>query len=480
MTPSLPLTYTNCQESTSGVWQSAPQEPEAPLFGGAFDSRNLQGEQIFFAFTFGAQDGHQFVHSLAGSSVKLLVVEKAVDPIPGIAILQVPDSLAALHQIAAWRAKNFAGKIVSLTGSSGKTTVKNWLVHFLGSSFNVQANPGSFNNHIGCPVTLLSVERDTELLVLEMGTSGPGELDLLSSIAPADITLLLNIGHAHLGKFGSLEGLKQAKLEIFRHPRLGGVNIAPQGSLYDKVPGPKTTFGASGDYWVDQVTVDGAAGEQSFVLHTPGNTQKVQTNHLGPFVPEMLAALRAVYDQLGGNPEGFARLASQLPEGQGRSQVLSGPKGSRLINDSYNANPESVVSLWQTMAAFEGQTYLACIGNLAEMDEGLSESLEVMTRGMPEQLTDLFVCGETAPILKEAFAQFRPRLKVTLYANPLEMKERALELAGPHTVIGVKGSRTSHMERLVLALTGTEVDCALDRCGLLLNCVNCSKLNGEG
>lgn len=477
-----PLTFEQCQRSTQGYWVSEPTDLKQPLCGGAFDSRNIEREQIFFAFSFGAQDGHQFVPKLVGSSVKLLVVERDVPPVPGVAILCVTDSLNALHQIAGWRARHFAGKIISLTGSSGKTTLKNWLTHFLGSQLKVQANPGSFNNHIGCPVTLLALRPETEVLILEMGTSGTGELELLSSIAPADVTMLLNIGHAHLGKFGSRDALIKGKLEIFGHQREGGVNLIP--ALRDwssaSVPEPKVSFGGSGDYWFEAPVLDGVDGAQRFVLAGPQGRVEVEANHLGPFVPELLCAIKAVCDLLGDFEGSFASLAKCLPEGQGRSQLLIGLDQSKVIDDSYNANPESVVSLWQTMAAFEAGRYVACIGNLAEMDDGLKDSINVLREGLPEKITDLFLCGDTAGVLAEALGAQRPGLNIQLFNTPLDMRESVLEIGGPQTVIGIKGSRTSHMERLVLALTGAEVSCTAQRCGLLLNCKNCPKLGGAG
>jgi len=221
------MNFKQIQQITNGEWIVAPRNPEHEISTGAFDTRSLGEAQIFFAWKGDHSDGHHYLSQLVGSSIRLIVVEKTVDPIADLAILKVSNSLQALHQMAAFQIRQFKGKVISLTGSSGKTTSKTWLCQVLEKRFRLLANPGSFNNHIGCPLTILSLKPSHDLLILEMGTSGLGELSRLSAIAPADVTLLLNVGHAHLGRFGSLENTYRAKLEIFSEQRPGAVSLIP-------------------------------------------------------------------------------------------------------------------------------------------------------------------------------------------------------------------------------------------------------------
>lgn len=471
------LTFQTAQEATGGRWLCEPSQPERPLVGAAFDTRRLGAEEIFFALDLGGGDGHQFLHLLENSQIKLAVVHKEALAPKGIATLRVEDTLKALHQMAHWRATYFTGRILALTGSSGKTTTKTWLNHFIGPVARVQSNPGSFNNHIGCPVTLLGLLPETELLILEMGTSGPGELDLLSSIAPPDVTLLLNVGHAHLGKFGSAEALLEAKLEIFNHHRAGARQIIPgwDARITERL-GPKALrFGPESCRWAERLPTK-RGGAQRFKLHGPMGPVEVEVPHPGDYVGDLLCAIYGVFEALDLPLKALAENAATLPQERGRSTLLEGAQGTQLLDDSYNANPESLVNMLQTLTGLEGERFVACVGNLAEMDEGLKESRSVILEGLPKKLTHLFLGGETGQLLAPLVREARPDLVVVNFKQPLELLAPLEPLLGPKTVIGIKGSRSAHMERLTLALQGCAVTCRLSPCSLLVNCADCPEL----
>ena len=163
---------------------------------------------------------------------------------------------------------------------------------------------------------------------------------------------------------------------------------------------------------------------------------------------------------------------------KGRLQAQAGLHGATLIDDSYNANPESLVNMMTTLTQLEGDCFVACVGNLAEMDENLLLSGEVIINGIPRGLTHLLMCGSTAQSLSPLIQSIHPSLNVQTFDEPLAMLEALEPLRKPGTNIGVKGSRSAHMERLVLALTGALVRCPLERCGLLQNCSTCPKLGG--
>lgn len=479
-TNSSDLSFAQIQTLAEGTWAVAPKDPDETLWGAGFDTRKLQEEQIFFALSLGGGDGHAYLHNLKGSKVKLAVVERPVPPIEGIAYLVVSDSLKALHQIAHWKAQSFPGKIIALTGSCGKTTTKTWMRHLLSADYKVQANPGSFNNHIGCPITLLSLLPQTEILILEMGTSGTGELELLSRIAPADVTLLLNVGHAHLGKFGSPEALLEAKMEIFLHQRLGARSVIPgfDRRIASRMQGDYLTYGPNTAFRWEFLGQDGAKGTQRLRLFSPKGTEEVEAPHLGAYVPELLSAILAVFYALGIEVQNLAQGVATLPQEKGRSTLLLGKKGERVLDDSYNANPESLVNMMTTLTQLDGDCFVACVGNLAEMDENLLLSGEVILKGIPKGLTHLLMCGSTAQSLSPLIQSIYPALEVQTFKEPLDMLDTLEPLRKPGTNIGIKGSRSAHMERLVLALTGTVVRCSLERCGLLQNCATCPKLGG--
>ena len=213
------ITLEEAAQATGGHLSARALPLDTPLQGGAFDSRELAGADIFFALTIGGGNGHQYLHTLRNSTVKLAVVSQPGQP-AGFkgAVLLVPDTLAALAQLAAKVVQNHRPRIVAITGSYGKTTAKEVIAHVLGGKVTVLRNPGSFNNEIGVPITLLGLDGSQEVAVLEFSARKPGDIAYLARIAPPDIAVLLNVGTAHIGIFGSREAIIRTKTEFFPTP----------------------------------------------------------------------------------------------------------------------------------------------------------------------------------------------------------------------------------------------------------------------
>ncbi len=471
------LTFGQIAELTQGRWLNPPEDLTQTLVGGTFDSRATQGAEIFFTLP-GASDAHAFLPSLEGSGVKLALVSKEVPRVRGLHLLWVEDVLTALHLLARHQAKQFRGKIIALTGSSGKTTAKTWLAYLLKPYYSLIANPGNFNNHIGCPLTVLAVRPETEILILEMGTNNLGELALLSRIAPADFTLLLNVGHAHLGRFGSLEKTYQAKMEIFSHQRPGGLAIVPaEDTKLMELSSPlkRVSFGeARGEYAYErlnhrlegqEVRIKTPQGERNFFLASPGY-----------HAPATLTALMPLFCELGLFQKLPDRL--ELPTEKGRGGLLQTARGAILIDDTYNANPESVINLLYTLTQLPGESYVAVIGNLGELEEDLSLSAEVIAEHIPKKLDHLLLTGGTGVILAQRIQQAHPLLDVRYYPALAKLLEDIKSYDEPGAIIGVKGSRAAHMERVILRLQGKTISCLLSACERLTPCSTCEENHG--
>lgn len=474
------LNYSTIKQVTNGVWVTPPKDPEAVLTGGAFDTRSLGDAEIFFAWKGEASDGHAHIHQLANSQIRLIVVEQEVEPVAGCAILKVVKTQKALQQMAQKLASMFQGKIVAITGSVGKTTAKTWLSQMLENRFSLLTNVRSFNNHVGCPITVLGIKPEHELLILEMGMSGLGELELLSSIAPADITVLLNVGHAHIGKLGSRENIYKAKLEIFSHQRPDALSLLPWSDSRLKEwtkTGETQYFGAgSADYSWETVAVNSDEKSQQILFQTPWGEKTVLSSQLGPHVGDLLSCLFAICHRLGARWEDIEKPLETLSQEKGRSSFFAGHNGSTVLDDSYNANPESVINMLRIIASMEAKRRIGVIGNLAELDEEMKESADAILENIPTETTHLFLGGETGQILYPKIKNRYPKIQLYLIEDIEESLTQLKDLLDKESIVGVKGSRTSHMERFVYELTGKETQCRQTGCKKPVICNQCDEL----
>lgn len=474
------LTFNKVKDITQGQWITKPNNPDLILRGGAFDTRALGEADIFFTWEGENSDGHKHIHQLAKSDIKLIIVEKEVPTIWDKPILKVKNSLRALHLLAKELMKGFCGKTVNITGSSGKTTTKSWLQHILSDHRNLLTNIGSFNNHIGCPITILNLKEDHNLLVLEMGTSGIGEIERLTAIAPADIALLLNVGHAHLGMIGSRENIYQAKLELFSHLKPDAISLLPafdERLVHAQVKGEKHFFGkGSSEFSWNRTDIDPMQMTQTLCLESPYGKNTVSVPRLGDYVGDLISGIIAVCYYLGLEWQQVEPGLSVLPQEKGRSTFLKGKNGVLILDDTYNANPESVVAMLNTICSLNMKQTIGVVGNLAELDEDLKETAGYIVENIPSNLTDLLLSGDTGKILSPKIQNRHPNLNVVYTDSIISLIEKTNNLAHKDAVIGVKGSRTSHLERVVYALGGRMTRCELGRCGKLMMCNQCEEL----
>lgn len=474
------LTFNKIKDITRGQWITEPDNPDLVLRGGAFDTRSLRKAEIFFTWQGENSDGHKHIHQLAESDIKLIIVEKEVPKIVNKPILKVSDSLNALHLLAKELMKGFCGKTVNITGSSGKTTTKSWLQHILGDHRNLLTNIGSFNNHIGCPITILNLKEDHDLLVLEMGTSGMGEIERLAEIAPADIALLLNVGHAHLGMLGSRDNIYRAKLELFSHLKTDAISLLPafdEKLVRALVNGEKHFFGTgSSEFSWNRIDMDVLGMTQTLSLESPYGNKTVTVPRLGDYVGDLVSGILAVCYFLGLDWKQVEPGLSVLPQEKGRSTFLKAKNGALVLDDTYNANPESVVAMLKTICSLNMKQTIGVVGNLAELDEGMKETAGFIVDSIPSELTDLFLSGDTGKILLPKIQKRYPNLNVVYTESIIDLINRLKNLAHKDAVIGVKGSRTSHLERVVYALDGRMPRCELGRCGKLIMCNKCEEL----
>ncbi|MFF2369013.1 UDP-N-acetylmuramoyl-tripeptide--D-alanyl-D-alanine ligase [Agromyces sp. NPDC058110] len=344
------------------------------------DSREIQPGDVFFAKRGEFDDGHRFAPAAAEQGAALLVVEQELDlEVPQIV---VDDSVVALGALATEVvARVRAGgdlKIVGVTGSNGKTTTKNLLRAVLERVGPTVAARASYNNEVGGPITMLALEADTKYLVAEMGASGVGEIARLIRMARPDIGIVLKVGLAHAGEFGGIEQTVRAKSEMVTDLlptdvavlNLDDPRVAPMAGL---TRARVVTFGlgAAADVRATDVVVHARGTE--FTVHVPGGASaRVRFGVLGEHhVMNALAAVVASVE-LGVPLAGVVdALESVTLAERWRMQVMGGRDGITVINDAYNASPDSMSAAIKTLAQVKapGTRTIAVLGEMSELGE---------------------------------------------------------------------------------------------------------------
>ena len=410
------------------------------------DSRKVQEGDLYFALQGDRFDGNAYAQDALDAGAKLAVVD-----IPDMAwaagMFCVEDGLTALQDLARAHRRRMTGTVIGLTGSNGKTTTKELLHSVLSQRFRTHATKGNLNNHIGVPLTLLSMPLDTEVAIVEMGANHVGEIRELAEIAEPDLGLITNIGLAHLEGFGGPEGVKRGKRELFefiaRRPE-GHVFVhAGQDVLLEVSEGQTRTLFGTPEHLPHATGLSDLPPDwdapSAFLLHTPQGTTGPHALHMdGAYNLDNALAALTVGAHLGVTwAEGLMGIASYRPTNN-RSQWVETPH-NRVLLDAYNANPSSMESALRNFAAQQHQAPLVILGDMAELGE--------YTAAEHRRILDLALeLGLEAWTVGPAFAALE-RTDEGLSLDGPEALMEALDSAGvsSRTVL-LKGSRSVQLE----------------------------------
>lgn len=422
------------------------------------DTRQLAPGDLFVALRGEHFDGHDFVaQAHQAGAAGALVAEAQPSNLPQVV---VPDTLAGLQDYAvSWRG-DFHMPLVAITGSNGKTTVKQMLAAILARRGPVLATQGNLNNHIGVPLTLLSLREEHKTAVIEMGANHPGEIARLAAIASPDVGVVNNAGDAHLEGFGSREGVARAKGELFE--ALGGHGIAVINADDDYAPlwrglaqGDTLTFGLSEDADVRAVNPRGEPPEApvatEFELRTPEGRHGVRLPLPGLHNVRNALAAAACAVALGTDARDIAAGLLGVRPAPGRLTWRAALNGARLLDDTYNANPTSLRAGLELLAGLKARRWLV-LGDMGELGRG-AEQLHYAAGEDARQLgiERLYTVGPLAREAARGFGAGAVHFE-DLGALVAEVRERL----APDVAVLVKGSRASRMERAVAGLTGQE------------------------
>ncbi|MBL3687253.1 UDP-N-acetylmuramoyl-tripeptide--D-alanyl-D-alanine ligase [Leucobacter zeae] len=371
------------------------------------DSREVRPGQIFFARRGEETDGHRFVPQAVAAGAALVVAERESDiDVPQIIVPETTDALGALATEAVRRVRSGGDlTIVGITGSNGKTTTKNLVQTMAERLGSTVASEKSFNNEVGGPLTMLRVNAGTRTLVAEMGASGEGEIARLTAMAPPHIGVVLSVGLAHAGEFGGIETTFRTKSEMVRD--LPGSAIAvlnrddPRvASMSDLTAAQVRWFGLHPDADVRASDVDASAEGTRFTLHADGGSRRVHFRVLGEHHVMNALAAAAVGLALGLDLDSVVEVleAAELAA-PGRMQVLGGRDGITIINDAYNASPDSMSAALRTLAQIgrpDGRT-VAVLGEMSELGEySIEEHIRIGLQAVRLRISELVVVGASA------------------------------------------------------------------------------------
>ncbi|MCZ6462403.1 MAG: UDP-N-acetylmuramoyl-tripeptide--D-alanyl-D-alanine ligase [Actinobacteria bacterium] len=437
MTGPLDWTLAKAATATHGVVDG---DASMPIHSVSTDSRSVTSGALFVAIKGEHHDGHDFVAAAIAGGAVAGVVERgsAADILPRV---EVENTTNALRDLAAARRSELDARVVAVSGSTGKTSTKDLLAAALPGSF---ASPRSFNNEVGVPLTVLSAADDTETLVLEVGSRGLGHIRWLAPAVLPDIAIITNLGVVHLETFGTKDALADGKFELIESLVEGGVAVLPDDEprLVRPHPGPTITFGLTpkAGVHVSDIAVD-QQGRPRFVLHADGASVAVELAMAGAHNAVNAAAAAAAALVLGLDLETIADGFATATAAPWRMEVHQGR--ITVVNDAYNANPDSMVAAMETVAAMPGPR-IAVLGEMAELGPVTEEEHERIGRIAADLGFDVITVGRDHGLAEAAGGRN--------VARQSDAADIVLDEAKPGSVVLVKASRSVGLERLAAEL----------------------------
>ncbi|MGZ9585063.1 UDP-N-acetylmuramoyl-tripeptide--D-alanyl-D-alanine ligase [Paenibacillus marinisediminis] len=427
------------------------------------DSRSIQPGSLYVPLCGERFDGHDYVEQAIqdGAAVALWQADKPL-PEARLPLVVVPNTLKALQDLAQAHLAQRQVKVVAVTGSNGKTTTKDLIASVLGQAYVVHKTNGNFNNHIGLPLTVLSMPAESNLIVLEMGMSGRGEIHELSMIAKPDIAVITNAGEAHLLQLGSREEIARAKMEIISGLKEGGVLVSEgdnpllrQAFNEQETLKPARmeiiTFGmdTSNDYKPDGIMQleDG----MSFSITSPKvGTSMFTVPLLGQHnVMNALAAVAVGRLLRVPDPMIAAGLRDASITGS-RSEKIVTDEGWTLLNDTYNASPSAMKAALTVLASMRSGKRIAVLGDMLELGEQEVELHREVGRTLtPDNVDVLLTYGRLGEEIANGAREHMADDRIRSYQDKQQLRQALLQLVKPHDAVLVKASFGTNLEEII-------------------------------
>ena len=429
---------------------------DARFDGVSIDSRAITAGDLFVALVGPRFDGHDYLDDVAAKGAVAALVQREV---PGSALPQlvVADTRLALGQLGALNRAMFSRPVAAITGSSGKTTVKEMLASILRTQGPVLATRGNLNNDLGAPLTLLELAPQHTAAVIELGASRVGEIAYTVGLTRPHVALITNAGTAHVGEFGGPDKIIEAKGEILEGLGEGGKAVLNLDDKAFPIWQARAGQHAVLTFSLDNAVADfhssarnsDARGCPSFTLHGPDGEVFVQLNLLGTHnVLNALAAAAAAH-ALGVPLAGIQAGLNAVQPVKGRTVAQLAVNGARVIDDTYNANPTSMCAAIDILAGFSGRTVLV-LGDIGELGAWAEAGHRQVGEYAVGKVDALYAVG---PLMRHAVIAFGAQGHH--FANQADLIAALAAEQGSNTTILIKGSRSAAMENIVAGLCGS-------------------------
>ena len=348
--------------------------PDVTVTGATIDSRKVTGGELFVPVV-AERDGHDFVpDALAAGAAAYLTQRPLTEPVAGAALataVVVNDTVAGLGALARHARSRLTGHVVGVTGSVGKTSVKDLLAAVLGVRWRTAASVQSFNNELGVPLTVLNAAAETEALVVEMGARGVGHIKALCELVEPTVGVVTRVAAAHTEMFGTIDEVARAKGELVEVLRTDGTAVLNADDHRVAAMAERTTarvllFGDAGDVRAEGIALDDDLRPR-FRLVTPWGASDILLAARGRHMVENALAAAAAGLACGVPVEGVAEGLGAAQVSPWRMELVRLPSGARLLNDAYNANPTSMAAALHAVAATPARRRIAVLGPMAEL-----------------------------------------------------------------------------------------------------------------
>ncbi len=428
-----------------------------PVSGVSIDTRTLSSGDLYIAISGEQFDGHDYIAQAQQSGAIAVVVAKEVTTkLPQII---VKDTRLALAELAGALRDKLEIKVCAITGSNGKTTVKEMIAAILAVNYQVLFTQGNLNNDIGVPLTLLRLHERHQYAVIEMGANHPGEIAYTSHYARPDVAVINNVGAAHIEGFGSIDGVAKAKAEIIQSLTDDGIAVLNADdqfySLWRELAGQRKvlSFGLTqaADIGAEQIITELQESQfkTTFDLVFSGNKVPIELALAGEHNVKNALAASAACIALGVKLEQIQAGLANVKAVSGRLQLCESEAGFKLINDTYNANPDSLAVALEVLKQCPGESWLV-LGAFGELGAESARLHSEMGKQIKKAgVQRLFATGEMAENTVHAFGA-----GAVYYAKKNDLIEAVKKQITPEQALLVKGSRAQKMEVVVNALLG--------------------------